>query len=412
MKVVLIVGDGMSDRPLRELGKKTPLEEAHTPNMDEIASKGICGIMDVISPGVPPGSDTAHLALFGYNPYDVYTGRGAFEAIGVGIELLPGDVAFRCNFATVSEDGVVVDRRAGRIDSETAAELAKSLEGVKPPTHPDVEVLVKHATEHRLALVLRGPGLSKMVSDTDPKSPQKPLEECKPLDNSPEAKKTAEVVNELTKLFREVLEHHPINRERAEAGLPPANAVLFRGAGTLPHLEPLSSQYGISFAAIVPTALIRGVAIAAGMKYIPVEGATGTTKTDVMAKARAAVDALKRYDFVFVHVKGTDNASHDGDYQTKMEIIERIDEMVGFISSKISGDDYLALTADHTTGTRARKHLGDPVPVAIYGAEVRVDDVHSYSERSCAKGGLCRIRGVDLMPILMNYVDRGRKFGA
>ena len=413
MKAVLVIGDGMADRPLKELGWKTPLEVARKPSLNQIAETGICGTMDPISPGLPPGSDTATLALLGYDALKVYSGRGAFEAVGSGVDILPGDVAFRCNFATVDENLVVLDRRAGRISNEDASKLAESLQKIKLARRSDAEFLFKNTIQHRAALVIRGPKLSTAVSDSDPEKVGEKVSEIKPLDKSPEAKLTTEIVKELMQKFREVLKQHPVNNERVKRGLPPANIILCRGAGTIPKVKPLPEKYGITAACIAAASLIRGVCKVAEMRLIDVEGATGTPQTDFMAKAKATVQALKTNDFVLLHVKATDVASHDGNIKQKIELIEKIDDMLGYVLNNIDlGSTYLAVTADHTTSSITRNHEGDPVPIAITGPYVRSDDVEEYDERACAKGGLNRIRGRDLMPILMNLIGKTKKFGA
>ncbi|MCS7125177.1 MAG: 2,3-bisphosphoglycerate-independent phosphoglycerate mutase [Candidatus Bathyarchaeota archaeon] len=412
MKALLIIGDGMADRPLKELGWKTPLEAANKPSMDHLASMGVCGIMDPIAPGTPPGSDTATLALLGYDVFKVYSGRGAFEALGWGVEVAEGDVCFRCNFATVDENLTVLDRRAGRISNVDASKLAESLKKVKAPRE-DLEFFFTNTVQHRAVLILRGPKLSAAVSDSDPETNGEKIKEIKPLENTPEAKLTAEVLNALSQKFREVLDGHPVNKERVACGQPPANFVLFRGAGTLPKIKPLSELYGIKASCVAATSLIRGVCRAAGMQLLEAKGATGTPETNYMAKAKAAVQALENNDFVLLHVKAPDVSSHDGNFKQKVEVIEKIDKMLAYILNKVDlGETYLALTADHTTSCITGKHEGDPVPLAIMGPHVRSDDVKEFNERACAKGGLGRLRGKHLMPILMNFLDKVKKFGA
>ncbi|MEM0057378.1 MAG: 2,3-bisphosphoglycerate-independent phosphoglycerate mutase [Candidatus Bathyarchaeia archaeon] len=412
LKALLIIGDGMADRPLKELGWRTPLEAANKPSMNHVASVGICGIIDPIAPGIPPGSDTATLALLGYDALKVYSGRGAFEALGWGIEVAQGDVCFRCNFATVNEEMTILDRRAGRIASEDASKLAESLRRVKL-SKPGVDFIFANTVEHRAVLVLRGSRLSPAVSDSDPAIEGKEILKVKPLDDSAEARFTAELLNELAQKFHEVLKAHPLNKERKTHGKPPANFILFRGAGTLPKIKPLSELYMLKASCVAATALIRGVCRAAGMQLLNVKGATGNVHTDYIAKAKAAVKALENSDLVLLHVKAPDAASHDGNIKQKVEVIEKIDKMLAYILNKIDlSETYVALTADHTSSCITRNHEGDPVPIAIMGPYIRSDDVDEFSERACARGGLGRLRGKNLMPILMNYLGKVKKFGA
>jgi 2,3-bisphosphoglycerate-independent phosphoglycerate mutase len=403
----------MADRPISELYWKTPLEAARKPALNQLAKTGICGIIDPISPGTPPGSDAATLAMLGYDPLKVYSGRGALEAVGSNVKVLPGDVAFRCNFATVDKDFVVSDRRAGRIANEDASKLVESLRKVGLKKSFNVEFLFQNTIQHRAALVIHGPKLSTAVSDSDPEVAGKKVLEVKPLDSSPEAEHTAKIVNELMHEFHEVLMDHPVNKDRVKHGLPPANMVLCRGAGTIPRIMSLRQVFGIKSVCVSAISLIKGVCKVAGMNVLNVKGATGTPQTDYMAKAKAAVQALKANDFVLLHVKATDVASHDGNARLKVEIIEKIDKMLDYIFDNIDSDStYVVVTADHTTSTVTRNHEGDPVPVAITGPYVRRDDVVEFGERTCAQGGLNRIRGMDLMHILMNLLGRSKKFGA
>lgn len=413
MKAILVIGDGMADRPLKVLNGKTPLEAAEKPSLNHIAENGICGILDPIAPGIPPGSDVATLALLGYDALKVYAGRGALEALGVGVEILPNDVTFRCNFATVDDKLTVLDRRAGRIETKDASQLAETLKQVSLRGHPEIEVMFKNTVQHRAILRLRGAGRSIKVSDSDPHSVDQRVLDVHALDSTPEARKTAGMVNELMQHFHKILKEHPLNKEREKRGLLPANIVLCRGAGKLPHLTSLPHRYGIRAAAIGVMPLFRGVCKVAGMELIDVPGATGTYDSDLMAKGKAAVRVIQSYDFVFVHVKATDLASHDGKVKEKVGMIEKIDEMMGWIIKNVDlSQTFVAVTADHTTSSVTREHEGDPVPVVLMGPGVRVDDVKEFGERACAKGGLGRIRGKDLMPIIMNLMGKVKRFGA
>jgi len=414
VKVVLIIADGMADVPLKELNTKTPLEAAKKPSLNRVAELGICGMIDVIAPGIPPGSDTAHLALLGYDVMEVYTGRGALEAIGSEIDILPNDLAFRCNFATVDEEFKVLDRRAGRIENDDAAKLTVAIEESLRADPPQVGgVLFRNTVQHRAILRLSGPNLSIMVSDTDPHKTGVKVSDARPLEGSREAKNTADILNKLTHQFHEALKNRPVNRKRKKKGLLPANMILCRGVGQLPEIDPLALLYGIRPAAIAAMPLVKGVCKTAGMRLISVPEATGTYETDVIAKARAAVSALQSYDFVLVHVKATDLASHDGKPEKKIEMIEKVDALAGHIIKNVDMDEtFIVVTADHTTSSIKRAHSGEPVPVAIMGHGVRTDDVKEFGERACAKGGLGRIRGQDLMPILVNLLGKAEMAGS
>lgn len=404
-RMLLVVCDGVSDRPVKQFEGQTPLQAARKPAMDAVARNGISGIMDVIAPGVVPGSDTAHLALFGYDPYKVYTGRGPIEAAGAGIDLRKGDVAFRCNFAT-TDDGVNIrDRRAGRIRSGTA-ELAEALSGMELD---DVEVLFKEGSEHRAVLVLRGAGLDHRVSEVDPHS-EGELLRSKAL--SHDAEKTARILNEFVVKSHEVLSSHKVNAEREKAGLPQANIVLPRGAGSAGAVDPLSDRFGLRCAGIAGVTLVKGICRLVGMDVIEVPGATGGVDTDYMAKARAAISALETHDLVFLNVKAPDVAGHDGDFRLKVQVIENIDMMLGSILKDLHEEVVVALTADHSTPVSVRDHSADPVPVSISGADSRVDAVRKYDEISAASGALGRISGVDLLPIMLGMANRSSKFGA
>ncbi len=399
----------MADRPLKELDNKTPLEAAKTPNMDKMAKIGINGIMDPIKPGIRAGSDTSHISILGYDPYQVYTGRGPFEAAGVGIEVLPGDIAFRCNFSTASEEGLIIDRRAGRIREKTK-QLASSLNSIQLEGFEDVEIIFKESTGHRSVLVLRGSGLSDQVSDADPKKEGKAPKEILGLDGSTEAEKTARVLNKFVSESYNILKDHPLNLERIEAGKPPGNIVLPRGAGAVPDVQPFNEKYGLKSACIAETGLIMGIGKLAGMDIIEVEGATGGADTDLDSISQSIIENASKYNFLLINIDGADEAGHDGNLQEKVNFLEKVDAVIGEVM-KIP-DTCFILTADHSTPISVMDHTGDPVPLVINGPEIRVDDVEKFDERSATKGGLCRIRGSDIMNILMDIMNKSEKFGA
>lgn len=406
MKLIILIGDGMGDRPIPELKGKTPLETAKTPNMDLLAKRSECGLMDPLGPGIRAGSDTAHLAILGYDPYKVYTGRGPFEAGGIGMDVRKGDISFRCNFATVDEKRIILDRRAGRIKERTD-ELSTALNGMKLE---DVICYFKESTAHRAALILRGKNLGDKVTDVDPHQtgvvPQRALS----LDQ--ESKKTAEVLNEFVERSYQILNNHPVNKERRSKGKPPANIILPRGGGLAPALERFRDKYNLKSACIVEVGLIKGIGRYLGMDIIDVPQATGGLDTDTLAIGKALIKSLNNYDFILCNVKGPDVAGHDGNYQAKVESIEKIDLMVGYILKNLPSQVCLSLTADHSTPVSIKDHSGDPVPILFSGPTVRVDEVDKFDERAVTKGGLGRIRGLDVMNILTNLGNLSEKFGA
>ncbi|MDD3984579.1 MAG: 2,3-bisphosphoglycerate-independent phosphoglycerate mutase [Methanobacterium sp.] len=408
MKGIIMIIDGMGDRPIEELGYKTPLEAAVTPNMDKMAENGICGIMDPIRPGIRAGSDTSHISILGYDPYEVYSGRGPFEAAGIGVDVLPGDIAFRCNFSSVDDKGIIIDRRAGRIRSGTE-EIAHTINSME--LEENVQVIFKESTGHRAVLVLRGEGLSDQVSDADPKHEGKTPKKVMALDNSEEAKKTADILNKVVKKSYELLKHHPLNIKRIENGENPANIIIPRGAGAVPNVEPFGEKYGLNPVCIAETGLIKGIATIAGMQLIDIPGATGGTDTNLENIKNGIIETVSRdYDFILINVDGADEAGHDGEMDEKVKFIEKVDVIIGELM-KIE-DIYFILTADHSTPISIMDHTGDPVPIVITGPGIRVDDVKKFNELSTVKGGLCRIRGNNIMDILMDLMNKSTKFGA
>ncbi|MEM3400092.1 MAG: 2,3-bisphosphoglycerate-independent phosphoglycerate mutase [Candidatus Micrarchaeia archaeon] len=404
-QALLIVCDGLGDLPSKN--GKTPLQAAKKPNIDRLAKKGATGLLYTISPGIIPGSDTSHLALFGYEPEKFYPGRGPLEALGIGIELRDGDIAFRSNFATVDKDMNIIDRRAGRIE-EGADELAKLIDGKEIDT---VKIILKHSTQHRCALILRGDGLSANITDVDPHGAGKVLK-SEPIDSTPEARKTSKVLNDFTKLSYDILSKAEINTRREREGKLPANIILSRGAGAYRRIQPFKERHGFSAACIAGGALYKGVAKYVGMDVIEVKGAIGTFNTDLSAKAKAVLEAFKTHEFVFLHIKGTDNAGHDGDFDGKVAMIEKIDAMIGDLTPKLPEGTYIILTGDHSTPISLKRHSSDPTPILIYGKNVRVDDVEKFDEISCARGSLGHLRGIELMPIIKDKMGHAHVYGS
>ncbi|MFW5998995.1 MAG: 2,3-bisphosphoglycerate-independent phosphoglycerate mutase [Halanaerobiaceae bacterium] len=409
MKTILIIADGLAGRPT-DYKNQTCLQAANTPNLDKMAESGILGLMDSIKPGVRPGSDTAHLSIFGYDPYKCYTGRGIYEAAGIGMEVQNGDVCFRTNFVTLDREGKIKDRRAGRI-SEGQDQLEEALQNLKSEKYPEVEIKFLKSTEHRGALLFRGEGLGDNVSDTDPHELGVPVPESKALDNK--SKKTAEILNEVMEQAYSILKDHPLNKKREKEGKLPANTILARGSARYPDIKSVQEKYGIEASVVAAGALYKGVASVCGMEVKDAEGADGTVDSNILNKAKLAVEELDQgKDLVFVHFKGTDNASHDHDAEAKIKFIEKIDQTFGWLQKNIDWEDtHLAFASDHTTPPRTGEHAADPVPVLIKGPNVRIDKVKTFDEYACAEGGLGRFSS-QLLPILLSYSDLTDKFGA
>jgi 2,3-bisphosphoglycerate-independent phosphoglycerate mutase len=406
--VLLLVIDGVSDRPCRELAGMTPLQAARTPVLDRIAALGVSGIMDPISPGVRPGSDTSHLSLLGYPPEQYYTGRGPLEAVGSGISMEPGMIGFRCNYATVDEAGKVVDRRAGRIHQ--TGTLSRALEDAVDLSSFGVEFILRSGAGHRAALAFRGEGLGANVTSNDPKKEGAYPPSFMPLRDLDADRKTAGALNEFVRQAVPVLTRQPLNRERKEAGLPMANTILIRGAGQMGMYEPFRERYGLSGSVISAATLISGIGMAIGLHHVPVIGATGSADTNLEGKVKAALGELTRQDFVLLNIKGADEAGHDGLAVEKKNFIEKLDCALDPLLDL--PECLIVVCADHSTPCCIRDHSADPVPLVIMGEGVRTDAVTTFDEIACAQGGLNRISGSALMPIIGDLINRAKKYGA
>ncbi len=413
-KALVIIQDGVGDRPIESLGDRTPLEAANTPNFDKLAETGICGLMDPLAPGIRVGTDVGTLALFGYNPLRVYWGRGPIEAAGVGIDMDEGDVAFRANFATVTEDGRIVSRRAGRI-REGTGELSKALDGMV--LSDGTKVVFRAATEHRAVLVLRGKRLSHMLSPSDPGpdiAGDAVLEMHPTLAESAAAHRTAQLAIEFSAKAREILSRHPVNKERLEKGLLAANYILLRGAGVRRPMRSLADRFHIKGACIAGESTIVGIARMTGFTAITDPAFTANLDTDISKKARAAVEALSHFDLVMLHLKGPDIASHDNDPAAKVRFIEAADEACGRIMVETSdpGGVFFALTGDHSTPCEIGEHSADPLPVVISGRGVLRDSVKSYGEHACSSGSLGRLTGNQFLLSILDLIDVTYRFGS
>lgn len=405
-KYIFIICDGLGDLPISELGNKTPLEAANTPNLDRLARSGKTGLMYVLGKGIRPNSDEAHLVLFGYDLKKDYPGRGPIEAVGAGIELQEGDVAIRANLATVDDNLVVLDRRVGRIDS--TADFVKDLNGM---VIEGVEFLVKPTTGYRVVLVMRGKGLSDQISNSDVHyvSETKVIENWEgfkvnkivPLNNTSEAKFSADVLQKFLEKSHQILEQNPLNIERTARGELKGNYFLTRGPGYFKKLPSFKEKWGLSACCVAGAGLYKGLGAMAGMDLIGVTGATGLPNTDVRAKIETAKKQVKKYDFVFVHIKPTDIFGENGDFENKKKFIEKIDEVIDSLEETGAT---ICVTADHSTPCALKDHSADPVPVLINrggreGEEERGEE-GKFGESECVKGSLGEIEGKGLLKIL------------
>ena len=388
-RIVLLVLDGLGDLPDAAHGGQTPLEAARTPNLDRLVPGAALGRLLPVAPGITPGSGPGHLGLFGYDPVTVTVGRGVLEALGAGIELKAGDVAARANFCTVDPSGVVTDRRAGRIDSATCARLVAKL-AASIPKLEDVEILLQAGKGHRFVAVLRGPGLDGEVSDADPHREGSKIPPAKPL--APAATKTARIVDALVHQSAELL--------RAER---PANAVLMRGLSARPSLPGYRERFGLRAAAVAGYPMYRGVAQLAGMTVLP----TGEKPADAFATATQHWDD---FDFFFIHVKGTDMAGEDGNFDAKVAAIEEVDAALPALMAR--KPEVLCVTGDHSTPVAVRGHSWHPVPVLVSGAWAGADGADRFHERHARIGSLGTLASKDLMAVLLANAGRLDKYGA
>ena len=398
MKIILILIDGLGDEPIPALGNKTPLEVAETPNLDFMAKNGRCGLVKTFRfpEENEPTSEGAHIALFGYE--DNFLGRGAYEAMGIGIKLKKTDVALRVNFAFVfqeEESGLtIVDRRAGRI--EKTQPLIKALSGIKIQ---GITFLLKKAFGHRAVLVMRGKGLSKNISDGDSHAENGLVKNILPLDDSKEAKFTAEVLNQFLAQSHQILENSVFNKKRKKNGLLPANFLLIRRAGQIGDIVSFKNKYGLRSGFVAGGGLYKGMARILGMKEIKVKGATGFYNTNLKGKISAVKKNINNFNFIFCHIKATDTFAHDGDFQGKKDFIEKIDKnLKPLLNLK---NTLIVVTGDHSTCSLEKDHCCLPVPIFVYGEEK--DLINKFSERDCLKGSLGTIKQEDFMQIILNY---------
>jgi 2,3-bisphosphoglycerate-independent phosphoglycerate mutase len=385
-KIVLLVADGLGGLP-REPGGKTELETARTPNLDACAREGICGLSIPVLPGITPGSGPGHLGLFGYDPLKYRIGRGILEALGINFPVGPRDVAIRGNFCTVDGAGLITDRRAGRPATERCVAMCRKLQEIRVP---GVELFVEPVREHRFVLVFRGDDLGDQVNDTDPQQTgQKPLE-ARGADGP--SQNTARAVNQFVAEAARVLKDDA-----------PTNMVTLRGFARYPRIETVQDVYGLKAAAVAIYPMYKGLARLVGMEVVEA-GATLADQIDTLGRL------WRDYDFFFLHYKYTDSTGEDGNFDAKVEMIERLDAEVPRIRSL--DPDVLIVTGDHSTPSQLRSHSWHPVPVLLWSPTCRPDGVVEFGESSCLRGGLGQFPAMYLMSLAMAHARRLGKYGA
>jgi 2,3-bisphosphoglycerate-independent phosphoglycerate mutase len=385
-KVVLLSLDGLGGLPRPETGR-SELETARLPHLSALATDAACGLIRHVAPGITPGSGPGHLGLFGYDPLAFQVGRGVLEALGIEFDLRAGDLAARGNFCTVDGAGLITDRRAGRISTELSVKLVERLKTIRLP---GVEVLVEPVKEHRFVLVLRGVAASGRLSETDPQALGKPPLPVRALE--PAAARAAELINAFVDEAR---------RRLADAA--PANMVLLRGFDQLPELPRFPEVYALRAAAIAAYPMYRGLAKLVGMDVLK----TGGTFADELSTLR---EHWQAYDFFFVHYKDTDKAGEDGDFDAKVQALERFDAFIPTVRDL--GPDVLVVTGDHSTPSVLAAHGWQPVPALVWSRYCGADPVRTFTERACAGGTLGVLPAHHLMPIAMANAQRLTKFGA
>ncbi|NDV69472.1 cofactor-independent phosphoglycerate mutase [Dysgonomonas sp. 25] len=401
MKTIIILADGAADEPIAALGNKTPLQAAKKPYIDMLAAKGKSGELDTIPEGFKPGSEIANLSVMGYDVPKVFEGRGSLEAASMGVDILPGEMAMRCNLICI-EDGKIKNHSAGHISSEEAEVLINYLD----EQLNDGKVSFYPGVSYRHLLKLKGG--NKDLDCTPPHDvPGTDFHDVLISAKTPEAQKTADYLNNLILKSQELLQNHPINQKRIAEGKDPANSIWPWSPGYRPKMQTLEEIYGIKSGSVISAVdLIMGIGVYAGLKVIHVEGATGLYDTNYEGKAEAAIEALKQDDFVYLHIEASDEAGHDGDYALKTKTIEYLDARVVKTIYEATKDwdepVTIAILPDHPTPCALRTHTNRPVPFLIYRSNGEADSVQSYDEFASPKGAYGLIKGQEFMQVLMS----------
>jgi 2,3-bisphosphoglycerate-independent phosphoglycerate mutase len=397
MKYIVLLGDGMSDEKMTQLDNRTPLQAAHTPNMDYMAKRGRIGLAKTVPVGYPPGSDVANLSVFGYDPASCYSGRSPLEAASMGVTLAPDDVAFRINLVNLEARGttlVMKEYSAGHISTDEGCELVNALQ----EELGNEEFQFYPGISYRHLLVWKGG--NDRISATPPHD----ITGQSIRDYLPSGEGAEKLIH-LMNASQLVFHNHPQFRRRLDAGKIPANSTWFWGQGKAPRMQTYAEKFGLSGAVISAVDLVRGIGVYAGLEIIKVPGATGYIDTDYRGKAEAALAALERVDYVYLHVEAPDEAAHSGNLDHKLQAIEDFDaKVVGVVLEGIRkfGDYRILCTPDHPTPVARMTHTSDPVPFILYGGEqTENSDVAGYDEDSAAQSGLVVAEGFRLMEMML-----------
>lgn len=401
MKTIIILADGCADEPIAELGNKTPLQAAKKPYIDLLAAKGKSGELDTIPKGFKPGSEIANLSVLGYDVPKVFEGRGSLEAASMGVDIAPDEMAMRCNVICIA-DGKIKNHSAGHISTEEAAELIKFLDRELN----DGTVSFYPGVSYRHLLKMKNG--NKNLDCTPPHDVTgTPFKNVMIKGLDAESQKTADYLNKLIIKSQELLKDHPINKKRVAEGKDPANSIWPWSPGFRPQMETLQELYGIKSGSVISAVdLIMGIGVYAGLDLIHVEGATGLYDTNYEGKARAAIDALKKQDFVYLHIEASDEAGHEGDYELKTKTIEYLDSrVVKTIYEETKNWDEpvtIAILPDHPTPCALKTHTNKPIPFLIYRSNGEADTVQVYDEFESPKGDYGLIVGNEFMKILFD----------
>lgn len=424
-RIIYVVLDGLGDDPLPQLGDKTPLEAANTPNLDALAARGRNGRVYTVGKGIAPESDIAVFSVLGYDPRVYHAGRGPMEGLGAGMEIHDGDLAYRINFATVGEDGTtIVDRRVGRnlTSAESQALAAEANEKIRLP---GATAHLLATVEHRGVLLIRrddGRPLSAEVGNTDPAYERvgalgvakltfdDVVQTCVPMpghETDEAARAAADLTNEYLRQCFQVLDRSEVNEKRRAVGSMPGNIILTRDGGDhLPHPPSFRERFGANWACFVEMPVERGISMVLGMGQIEVPMMTGSYAEQYRIWAETALEAIEGYDGLYIHIKGPDVPAHDGRFEEKLENIEAIDaHFFGTLLPELPRDVIVAVTADHSTSCAKKAHTDDPVPLVIVGPGVSADAVQQFGERAAARGSIGLIQGLEIMPALMEIAQ-------